>query len=391
MYKPLINSGANNNARCYVNGGEFDELAGAGQEQIDGDVTWQINNAHINNFYGGGINANKPITGNINITLKGGRIETFCGGPKFGDMASSKKVTTVANGTTFGTFFGAGYGGTSFYRDKIDDKTYDSNKGYNPGKTTWNGWADDYIKGKYVTGKGIAANFEYEFIDGSEDYTVARVFVNYASFSLARTNDVESTLTDCIIENNFYGGGNLGLVNGKAKSTLDGCTVRGNVFGAGFSVSIPWVDMMNSNNFVGENYPQYDTDAGVYNNETVDEEGLPGTTRYTWSSKGSVTNNSTAGSLTTDDDGNWIHTDESLTSLGTVNATELIITGDSKIGTSGITTTGHVYGGGDASAVSGNTKVTLSGNAEVFGDVFGGGNNGEVGGTATVNIQPTIE
>ena len=411
MYRPDVSSDANNHARCYINGGEFTELAGAGQEQIDGNVTWQICNAHITNFYGGGINANKPITGNITITLKGGRIETFCGGPKFGDMQTGKKVTTTANGTTFGTFFGAGYGGTSLYRDQIADLTYNSSKGYNPGKTQWNTWANNYDKGKYVSGKGIAANFEYEFIDGSEDYTVARLFVNYASFSLAETNDVESTLNDCIIEQNFYGGGNLGKVNGTATSTLNGCEVRGNVYGAGYSAAVPWVDLMNDNNFVGEIYPKYDTSAGVYNNETVLKEGLPGTTRYTWSSKGSVLNNSTTGSLTQDDDGLWIHTGESLTSLGTVSQVVLNIDEVTTYGNSDLQ--GNVYGGGQQSAVSGGVSLNMYGgnvaesvfgggeaaevvgnttvnlyNGEIVGNVFGGGDQGKVSGSATVNLLP---
>ena len=411
IYRPDADSGPNNHARCYINGGEFTELAGAGQEQINGNVTWQINNAHITNFYGGGINANKPITGNISITINGGRIETFCGGPKFGNMSSGKSITTTANGTTFGTFFGAGYGGTSLYRDKIDDKTYDSNKGYNPGKTQWNTWANNYVKGKYVSGKGIAANFEYEFIDGSEDYTVARLFVNYASFSLAETNDVESTLNKCIIEQNFYGGGNLGKVNGTATSTLNGCEVHGNVYGAGYSAAVPWVDLMNDNNFVGEIYPKYDTSAGVYNNETVLKEGLPGTTRYTWSSKGSVSNNSTTGSLTQDDDGLWIHTGESLTSLGTVSQVVLNIDEVTTYGNSDLQ--GNVYGGGQQSAVSGGVSLNMHGgnvaesvfgggeaaevvgnttvnlyNGEIVGNVFGGGDQGKVSGSATVNLLP---
>ncbi len=174
LARPDVNSGANNHARCYINGGKFTELAGAGQEQIDGNVTWQICNADITNFYGGGINAGKPITGDISITLYGGNIDTFCGGPKFGNMASGKTVTTTATGTKFGTYFGAGNGGTSFYRQQRADVTcnskYPNNTStspYNPTQSDWNGWTGEYVKGKYEEGKGIAANFEYEFIDGS--------------------------------------------------------------------------------------------------------------------------------------------------------------------------------------------------------------------------------
>ena len=69
----------------------------------------------------------------------------------------------------------------------------------------------------------------------------------------------------------------------------------------------------------------------------------------------------------------------------------------STIGTSGDTTSGNVYGGGDESYVSNAdtpsnayTVVNIAGNTEVFGNVFGGGNNGEVSGSATVNIVQTL-
>ena len=48
---------------------------------------------------------------------------------------------------------------------------------------------------------------------------------------------------------------------------------------------------------------------------------------------------------------------------------------------------GSVFGGGDASAVSGNATVTLKGATQVEGDVFGGGNKGMVSGKTTVKIK----
>ena len=48
---------------------------------------------------------------------------------------------------------------------------------------------------------------------------------------------------------------------------------------------------------------------------------------------------------------------------------------------------GNVYGGGDQSAVSGNTTVILEENAHVHGNVYGGGNEGPVGGNSEVKIQ----
>jgi hypothetical protein len=108
------------NAECYINGGRFGILAGAAQEGIGkvngddntGNITWQIQYADIEEFYGGGFNAAKPVEGNIATTIVGSHVTTFCGGPKFGDMNTGKTVHTKATGCTFGTYFGAGYGGS---------------------------------------------------------------------------------------------------------------------------------------------------------------------------------------------------------------------------------------------------------------------------------------
>ena len=48
---------------------------------------------------------------------------------------------------------------------------------------------------------------------------------------------------------------------------------------------------------------------------------------------------------------------------------------------------GSVYGGGEESAVTGNTSVTLMGQTHVLGNVFGGGDQGPVGGSSSVTIQ----
>ena len=74
----------------------------------------------------------------------------------------------------------------------------------------------------------------------------------------------------------------------------------------------------------------------------------------------------------------------SLDNLGAVNGNvSLSLEGDTTIDA-------DVYGGGDASAVTGaghSVTVTLKGNVTVNGSVFGGGNNGKVEGSTTVNIE----
>ena len=389
------------NAECYISGGHFKEAAGTGQEAINGNVRWQIYNADIDNFYGGGTNGatGKNIKGNVIVDIFNSHVTTFCGGPKFGNMESGKKVTTNAYGCVFGTFFGAGFGGTAYSRKKYYDLT----------STDWSGWASKYIsdrgkyfdgtkatgnalgdKGKYgYKGIGVATDFDYEFFVWSSGKTGGRFYVKFASFSLAQCNDVESKLKKCTIEDNFYGGGSLGKVVGTITSELDSCTVNGNVYGAGYSASLPPLEVRDAGFTTNPNYNQ---SSGMF------EPGVfSGTTTFTWKNATeagvTLTNGQSGSDLTTNHN---IYTDVDLNTLGTVTGNvSLTIKGTSKIGTLDgegnlVEGTGNVFGGGEESAVSGasaTVTVTLQGKTEVYGDVFGGGNKGRVEGSTTVTIE----
>ena len=212
------------NAECYISGGYFHEVAGASQEGIKGNVHWQIYNADIDQFFGGGINEAKPIQGTVTTDIYNSHVTLFCGGPKFGNMTTGKTVTTNAEGCTFGNYFGAGYGGNSYSRKKYYD---------NSGNQNWTTLQNCYVndKGEYYNGTstgssqtsgkdygkkgpGVATDFDYEFFVWSSGTTGARLFVKFVSFSLAQCDNVSSTLKKCTINENFYGGGSLGKVSG---------------------------------------------------------------------------------------------------------------------------------------------------------------------------------
>ena len=413
MYNAEANLDANDkDAECYIDGGYFsEEVAGAGMEKIDGDVTWNIINADITNFYGGGINDAKPIQGDIKVNIKNSRIDQYCGGPKFGNMVSGKKVTTTASDNcVFGKYFGAGYGGTSLYRKRTQND-------WTKATYTWSTWAAKYDNeydlgystSNLIGGAGLATSYEYEYLDrsgGDGDAKVGRFYINYATLSLAVTNNVESNLTNCIIKGDFFGGGSLGMVKGNIESTLTGCTVHGSVFGGGYSATPPTVDVWPKYSF---SPPSYNGDAGVFNPGEYPDTEAEGMVVRTWTHD---TNKCTQSSPFSSD-GKWIYTakdtehDKDLDKLGQVTGnTKLTIAGDTKVGKilHGIwdktqnklivdTTNekssegGGVFGGGDASAVLGSTQVILKGNAEVDGNVFGGGNEAPVSGSTTVNIQ----
>ena len=390
------------NPHCYTNGGRFGIMAGAGMEAVRNSVYFEIDHSVIDEFYGGGINANNPVVGSINVTINNSFVlDKYCGGPKVG---TCQTVTTNATGTIFNQYFGGGNGGTNLYRETIKDDTPNNM----PDNSTWSGstygWSDftpistQGATATYEDNKGYHAEFEFEVFNqsnGLNTNAVARTYRHWAQFGVTSTGNVTNTLTDCTFKNNFYGGGNLASVSGNVTSTLTDCTVTGSAFGAGFSASIPSFPVHDKTKVT---FPYRDA-AGVCHNGVVGylKDG-DDNREYTWCYKNPTTNAvSPAGvvipsSVSTEKpafqyDGKWYcYTTVSLENLGTVtgNAT-LTIDGDSKIGTSG---TGHnVYGGGAQSAVSGNTTVNIEGNTEVFGNVFGGGDEGIVEGSTTVNIE----
>ena len=387
IYQPDANEDAAN-AECYIDGGRFSEVAGAGMQQVKGDVTWFINAADITSFFGGGINAAQPITGSISTTISNSYVDEFYGGPKFGDMVEGKNVTTNATDCHFGKFFGAGYGGTAFNRvGYVDDSNANNTRG-------WSGYVNtNYNRAYSADNGGISTSYDYEFIPHSDgNQTVARFFVNYASLSLASTRDVTNSLSGCTV-GTFYGGGSLGAVNGDVNSTLTNCTVTGNAFGAGFSASVPTVEVWNTGAYLSPN-PTYNRTANVFNNASVKTPKDNGNyVVYTWSNA----YGSTSSPFTDTDDGkHYIHTNQPLDNLGTVagNVT-LNIEGSTTVG-------GSVYGGGEESGVDGSTEVNVTGgtigtegNGGVeYGNVYGGGKGkdddamaGLVKGTSTVTIS----
>ena len=375
------------NAECYINGGRFGIVAGAAMEGIGnsggsgntGNITWQVQNADINEFYAGGINAAKPVEGNLTSVVEGGYIKLFCGGPKFGDMNLGKTVTTTATGCTFDRFYGAGYGGNSYSRQAPRNHNNIKNFPHNDkdagNHASWNAWLAAYYKQNYSsTYGGVSTQFSYQFLpmSGNQD-NCARIFVEYVKFSLATTRNVTSNLTDCTINGNFYGGGNLGKVDGPVTSTLNGCTINGDVFGAGFSGSLPTVEVDDPSGF--ETEPYYYEQLGTYRVGVKKP-----TITYKWVHGNSISVDNTNGIL---------YTTEDLTALGTV-------TGKAKLNIGvGTTVTGNVYGGGESSDVSGvDNDGTITSHVEVnikagtMTNVYGGGmgKNTVVAGDVVVNI-----
>lgn len=399
-YRPDLEVNADN-PHCYINGGKFGTVAGAGYEQVIGNVTFKIDHAIIDEFYGGGINGSKPVTGNIDVTIDHSIVKKYCGGPKVGKMTTGSTVTTNATGTTFGEFYGGGNGGTSYYRKQ----QHDTDKAM-PNESGWNGNFGfdkfnplntiDNLNKVYDNGDdkmGYHCLYEFEIFNSSNGVdanVVQRSYIYYAQFGTTETGTVTNNLNDCTVTGDFYGGGNLGNVSGNVNSTLNNTNVEGSAFGAGYSAAIPSFPTHDKSKTT---FPHRDK-AGVMHNGSIpyikdgDEDRL-----YTWCYKNAsdktfpdgieIPADAIQNHTTFQYNDKWyVPTTVSLEGLGNVTGNVfLTIKGTSKIN-------GNVFGGGAQSAVDGNTTVTLAEDAEIMGNVFGGGDQGVVTGGATVNIRP---
>ena len=352
------------------------------------NMTAQVDHALIGRFFGGGTSQNAAITGDINVTINNSKVDFFCGGPEFGDMSAGKIVKTIANNTKFGEYYGAGFGGTSI--------TYSPEDGTpNIGKVVTFPSASYTYGSSRLTNSGslgFATCYKFEYLMHSAQKTklVARFITGYANFNLATTGNVTNILTGCTVENDFYGAGCQGKVDGTVTSTLTNCTIKRSAFGGGYKAESNKVEV----------YPAAAPDPlSVYNGETgiFSEFGTTDPEIFTWEQ-------GKENAPKADDDNDKLETSKNvtLTDLGNVtNAISITIDGGYVGGTvdgispavaatattDAIPAGGNVFGGGNESKSLNNTTVILKGNAVVYGDVFGGGNKAIVEGTATVNIQ----
>lgn len=422
IYRPKIEPESidkQGNPHCYINGGKFDLICGAGYDKILGSVCFKIDHAIIGEFYGGGINGSNPIGGSIDVTINNSLVEKYCGGPKVGQNIGST-VTTHATGTIFGRYYGGGNGGTSYYREQKEDGNIDFT---NPSTLSyWNGHGYNVfnplntisgLTAQYDNSdenKGYHALFEFEcFVEsnGLGENPTIRSYLHWAQFGTTKTGDVTNVLTDCTVKKDFYGGGNLANVNGDVTSTLTDCTILGNVFGGGYSGKIEPFRIHNKN---AAHFPYIDG-AGVMQDGMNRLNSLDYIDReYTWCYKNATTGEmfpqgvvipnyaSTSTNLKatfeypTGSNKWYVLTKESLEHLGAVSGNvTLTINGRSNIGTleNGMLKngTGNVYGGGNESTVDGSTLVKVFERTKVFGNIYGGGNMGLVGGDAKVIIN----
>ena len=368
--------------RFWCSGGKIGKFLGAYMDEPwekneakgNVDMTAQVDHALIGRFFGGGTSPSAAITGDISVTINNSKVDFYCGGPEFGDMSDDKVVKTNATNTTFGEYYGAGFGGTAItYSPK--DGTPDIGA-----SVTFTGYNYGSSRLKNSGSLGLATCYKFEYLVHSANKTklVARFITGYANFNLATTGNVTNNLIGCTIEKDFYGAGCQGMVNGTVNSTLTDCTVKGNAFGGGYKAVSNEVKV----------YPAAEPTLSIYNGETsiFSEFGQTTPEIYTWQQGTGTTPSANEGQKIL-----YCPNSVTMANLGNVTgAITLTINGSenkgSKIGTEGIEGTGNVFGGGNESRSLDNTTVVMGGNTRVLSSVYGGGNLADVNGSTSVNI-----
>ena len=370
-------------------GGKIGKFLGAYMEKprqttsADGNVnlTAKIDHAIIGRFFGGGTSPNARVTGDIKVTINNSRVDFYCGGPEFGDMANGKTVRTEATNTYFKEYYGAGFGGTgiTYTNDKDEGAAISNGISYKTGffnECYVASGKTDIGRLRFKNGYGLGSCYKFEFVMHSRGHqVVSRFFTGYAKFSLATTGSVTNILNGCEIENDFYGAGCQGKVNGTVTSELTGCTIHGSAFGGGFKAESNQVDV----------YPATSPTLSTYNSESClfSDFGTVAPETYEWVQ-------GTSSQKNTSDETNkklYTGTDVTMTDLGNV-------TGAIRITVDGGTVAHDVFGGGNESKSLDNTTVIIQNGASISGDVYGAGKgkDGEetvayVTGTASVRMS----
>ena len=360
------------NIHFWCAGGKIKKFLGAyldepvSTETEPGNLTAHVDHALIGRFFGGGTSASARIKGNIDVTINNSQVDFYCGGPEFGDMYTGKIVTTHATNTTFGEFYGAGFGGTSITYNR---EAQDDNVSFANATAPYNLAFTNYTNNRlvYNSSYGIGSCYKFEYIfHSSGSKGVARFYTGYAKFSLAKTGNVTNILNDCKIKKlaasstiinqttsgDFYGAGCQGMVNGTVTSTLTGCEVDGSAFGGGYKADNNNLDV----------YPTTQPTYSVFTKETgiFSDFGEVAPTTYTWAQGTSEKKNTVEGTTL------YTGTDVTLSDLGNV-------TGAISITVDGGTVAHNVFGGGNESKSLDNTSVTIQNGASISGDVFGAG------------------
>lgn len=274
---------------------------------VNGYTNVNIISSAINGtVYGGGNNA--EVGNDTNVMIDSSNINTVFGGGNLGIIRNNTNINII-NTSKIGTLYGGGC------------------------SAAVNGYTDVYVEGcevdnVYGGGQGVAA-----------------VVQNYTNIILDPARD-----TKTVINQNVYGGGDQGKVNGKTLLNLTNAQVKGTVYGGGNRADIGENTSVNIIEKSSVGYVYGGGNEGKVGTTTsisiIDSEILD--TVYGGGNKGAVGGNTTV-----------------------------------RVDSSNIANS--IFGGGNAANVNG-TQVTFQAKSQVK-NIYGGGNQGEVIETSNIIID----
>lgn len=314
------------NVHFYCSGGKIEKYLSVYQGYPVVDATMKVDHARIGRFFGGGTTPKAQLSGNIDITMNYSDVDFFCGGPEFGDMSDGKSVTVNTTGSTFGEYYGAGFGGTALTRMRTNEGAWAS----------INKYPDHRLDNDNANG-GIGVSYEMEKLLSGNGNSLTRFYIYHAALSMAQTGNVTTNATNCLFKHNFFGGGCQGRVKGSITSVLDNCYVTGSAYGGGYKAEATTISVYPATT---PTYPAWDGKYKAYSQEVY-----PEPEEYKWAQGSAGTHDETA---------KLLYTDVDMTHMGEVTGnTSLTIKGADSV------VTGDVFGGGAESKVLGDTNVVI--------------------------------
>lgn len=367
---------ASNDVFFYVDGGYIDKFYTTYNSSLNKSANVVMNDTYVNTYYAGGHTESAYVYGGVTTDVVNSRIGALYGGPEYGTVEKGS-VINIQN-SEIDKLFGSGYGGTQtteinlVYQDSGENICSSPDYYYNimdscsfTNSNDRNGENRSYCFGRTNDAYGIETAF-YSTIYSKSGCASKGFATYYSSLSAANVDHVFINIKDSVINEDFYGGGNKGIVDNSIVINMENTTIKGDLYGGGLSNETETLEVYeDTTGYIEPEFISY----------TVDVEATyPQKVTYTWSGDESKFNNSS------------INKDEKLIysendgKLGNVN-------GEIYINIKNSTIKGNLYGGGNLSEVNGNININLSGENNISGSIYGGGNKASVTGNTDIRLD----
>ena len=230
----------------YVDGGYVDEFYSVYKGNATERIYSYLNNAYFNHVYGGGYADTAYIKQGIKLQVDNCRIGDFFGGPRFGVVDGNLEIDIDDSELDY--VYGGGYGGNQIFttedlsRSSVApdrDNRWSNSFSYNPGTDHF-----QWIKDGYNIYRTDTNYISRIYSVGNRAYNQIDVISTY--LSVAKTQTIRMNINNSRVNNDVYGGGNRGKVEGDIYLNLYNTYVGGDVYGASLTGDVEPVKVNDS-------------------------------------------------------------------------------------------------------------------------------------------------